>query len=321
MKINKIIYSPIIPVALTVVLLIIGFRYGDVVSQRQNNNVDSANLISASTATPIISFLNMVQPDKDRIDEIVTGVTEDPALATKEMKQELETLFAKYNMTDEDIEFFKLAGPGFIWANYDVLFFADALESFKKGAPIKSEARANLEEAALIFETMTADIIKNSDQEIEKITKKEPALNPPDILTENDIEGLLNYSKIRLSKLDALMEGVSSLTDTGDQLCDNYKDIKDFEKSIPIVWTAEYTGCLTDCEGAHFTRLPDNVKYEYPRFAAYMRNGTVPDKFKENGLTLKIYGEWTGIGADHPNTVFEGQCVPLIDIDKIVVVK
>lgn len=49
MKINKIIYSPIIPVVLTVVLLVIGFQYENLIFQRKNNNVDSQT-ISPSTA-------------------------------------------------------------------------------------------------------------------------------------------------------------------------------------------------------------------------------------------------------------------------------
>jgi len=37
MKLNKIVYSPIIPVVFTVILLVIGFRYGISTPQRSNN--------------------------------------------------------------------------------------------------------------------------------------------------------------------------------------------------------------------------------------------------------------------------------------------
>ena len=51
MKTNKIIYSSIVLVALTAILIIIGFSYGDFVFKRHDNNVNSANKISNSTAT------------------------------------------------------------------------------------------------------------------------------------------------------------------------------------------------------------------------------------------------------------------------------
>ncbi len=165
-----------------------------------------SNRNNPTTTKPLDNarFVYMFQVDQDRIKEIVTGVAEDTTPATKEMKQELKTIFAKYNMTDEEIGYFKTFGSGFIWPNYDTLFFIDALESFKSGVPVKSEARRNLEELGLTFKTMTTDMIKNSDQEIEKIAKKEPALSPPQILIESKIKGLLNYSKTRLLRVDTL---------------------------------------------------------------------------------------------------------------------
>ena len=162
--------------------------------------------ISTSTERPAINFIDMIQPDKDRIIEIVAGVADDTATVTEEIKQELRALFTKYNMTDDEIKLFKLAGSGFIWISYDPLFFTDALESFKQGVPVKSVARAYLEEKGLIFETITADMVEMNDQEIEKIAKKAPALNPPTILTESDIRGLLNYSITRILRLDALFD-------------------------------------------------------------------------------------------------------------------
>ena len=162
--------------------------------------------VPTSTEEHTLTFVDMIQSDKDRIIEIVAGVADDTATVTEEIKQELRALFAKYNMTDDEIKLFKLAGSGFIWISYDPLFFTDALESFKQGVPVKSEARVYLEEKGLILETLTADIIKMNDKEIERIAKKEPSLNPPTILTEGDIRDLLNYSITRLSRLDALFD-------------------------------------------------------------------------------------------------------------------
>ena len=112
------------------------------------------------------------------------------------------------------------------------------------------------------------------------------------------------------------------------ELCDNYKEIKDFKNPIPIIWTAKFTGCLVSCQGAHFSRIPEEENYQYPRFAGYWNvNGgriskdfleerTSEDFLKDN-LILKIYGKWIGIDADHPYSVFNSKCVPIIEIEKI----
>jgi hypothetical protein len=105
-----------------------------------------------------------------------------------------------------------------------------------------------------------------------------------------------------------------------DYVCDNYLDIQEFEKPVPITWTAKLDGCLMSCYGASFTRVPSEIKY--PRFAGYYHGDqAIPDKFLEDGLTLKIYGNWNGIDADHPRTVFENKCVPMVDIKKIEVIR
>lgn len=127
--------------------------------------------------------------------------------------------------------------------------------------------------------------------------------------------------------------GFDDMVDAGvKQVCDNHKDIQNFEKPIPIVWTAKLDGCLMSCYGASFTRIPSDEKY--PRFAGYYpdtsgkynwdidTNGNdggsrIPEKFKKVGQILKVYGKWTSVEADHPYTVFENKCVPLVEIDKL----
>lgn len=134
-----------------------------------------------------------------------------------------------------------------------------------------------------------------------------------------------------------LAEAPSSSTPTATEKpeCDNYKDIQKLEKPVPIVWTAKLDGCLVSCYGASFTRVPSNTKY--PRFAGYYpdtsgkydwdvtnngeRGGSqIPDKFLKDNLTLRIYGKWTDIDADHPITVFENKCVPIVEIERIEIV-
>ena len=111
--------------------------------------------------------------------------------------------------------------------------------------------------------------------------------------------------------------------------CDNSDEVKTFEKPIPIIWFARMNGCLESCQGASFTKVDQNE--EYPRFAGYYpdTNGEyfteewnpIPEKFQEKGLILRIEGDWLGIEEDHPQTVFGGKCVPIVNIRKIEIIK
>lgn len=105
---------------------------------------------------------------------------------------------------------------------------------------------------------------------------------------------------------------------TAEPLCDNHDEAEEFEKPVPIVWTAKMDGCLVSCEGASFTRVPEDKKY--PRFAGYYPAG-LQAELEQNDRILKIYGDWIGIGADHPFTVFDNKCVPVVNINKIEVIK
>lgn len=131
------------------------------------------------------------------------------------------------------------------------------------------------------------------------------------------------------------VEQIEESFDPRNELCDNYEEIQDFEEPIPVIWEAKFTGCLVSCYGAHFSRIPETENYKYPRFAGYYpdefgkynwENGgnsgkQIPEKFLEDGLILKIYGKWIMIEADHPYTVFENKCVPILEIEKIEIVK
>ena len=117
-------------------------------------------------------------------------------------------------------------------------------------------------------------------------------------------------------------EGITAIADPGYELCDNYEDRVVFKDPIPVVWEAELTGCLVSCEGAHFTRLPKDASYKYSRFAGYLEDGAViPAEFLKDGITLKVHGLWESVDADHPFTVFEDKCVPIIDMNKIEIIK
>ncbi len=151
-------------------------------------------------------YISMTQKDKARVIEIAKGVGDNTIPVTDNLKQELKTFFVKYHLSKEDIEMSRLAGFGFREPLYDTFFFEDALESLRTGTPTKSEYRAYLENLALNLGTMTPVMVEMNDGEIEKIAKKEPALNPPQILTEKDLVELLNYSRENLVKMDSLFK-------------------------------------------------------------------------------------------------------------------
>jgi len=75
----------------------------------------------------------------------------------------------------------------------------------------------------------------------------------------------------------------------------------------------------------HFTRLPESENFKYPRFSGYFKSGArLPDEFDRfallGDLTLKIHGDWIGIGDDYVNSVFGGKCTPVLDIDEVEIV-
>src|SRR3989344_546533 len=69
------------------------------------------------------------------------------------------------------------------------------------------------------------------------------------------------------------------IIDTSGHECDNYTEITKFKEPISVVWEAKFTGCLSGCWGAAFTRVPTDPKY--PRFSGYVPdNGNrISDEF------------------------------------------
>ena len=121
---------------------------------------------------------------------------------------------------------------------------------------------------------------------------------------------------------------IEDAQETQEAWCDNKNEAQDFEKPIPIEWTARFGGCLVSCQGASFTKTIDDGKY--PRFAGYYPDtkgnyfsdeyNPIPEKYRNKELVLKVSGDWTGIEDDHPQTVFEGKCVPIVNIKQIEIV-
>ncbi|MEX2090597.1 MAG: hypothetical protein WD989_00485 [Candidatus Paceibacterota bacterium] len=107
---------------------------------------------------------------------------------------------------------------------------------------------------------------------------------------------------------------ITEVLNTPEPLCENQDEIETFEEAISVVWTAKMDGCLVSCEGASFTRVPENDKY--PRFVGYSAE-LLQDDIWQDGDIVKIFGDWVGIGSDHPVTVFNNKCVPIVNINKI----
>jgi hypothetical protein len=108
------------------------------------------------------------------------------------------------------------------------------------------------------------------------------------------------------------------VTAVPEPACVNRGEVRDFEKPVPITWIAKMDECLLSCEGGAFTRIPKDEKY--PRFAGYYQ-GVINSELWANGASLKISGDWVGIGPDHFRTVFNDRCVPIVHIKKIELVK
>ncbi len=157
--------------------------------------------------------------------------------------------------------------------------------------------------------------------------------NSPEVISGGLNKGNLIVSKHRYYNYGSydhyyvIEDNGKEIKDLGDandnyssEDCENYYEAEVFEKPIPIAWTATQDDCIESCWGASFTRVPDNK--EYSRFVGHLSDSSqIPEKFLENGLILKVSGHWTGIDADHSKTVFENKCVPIVDIDKIEIVK
>jgi hypothetical protein len=130
------------------------------------------------------------------------------------------------------------------------------------------------------------------------------------------------YAGKTLDELKDLPSAESSVQEviSNKPACENESEIETFKKPIPVVWLARMGGCLAGCEGTSFDRMPEKDNFKYPSFSGYSNDGIISEEFLKKGLTLKIYGKWTGIADDYVDSVFNGKCSPVVDIDKIEIV-
>lgn len=140
--------------------------------------------------------------------------------------------------------------------------------------------------------------------------------------------GILFFQKNKTYVLEESPEDYQEIEVDSEAWCDNSNEVQDFEKPIPVVWTAHFDGCLVSCQGASFTKTVDDEKYTH--FAGYYPDtkgnyysdefNPIPEKYQNNELVLKISGDWIGIDEDHPQTVFGKKCVPIMNIKQIEIV-
>lgn len=140
--------------------------------------------------------------------------------------------------------------------------------------------------------------------------------------------GILIFLKNKPHILEEKTTDNQGIEATQEAWCDNQNEVQDFDKPIPVVWTVHLDGCLVSCQGASFTKTVDDGKY--PRFAGYYPDtkgnyysdefNPIPEKYQGKGLILKVSGDWIGIQEDHPQTVFGGKCVPIVNIRQIEIV-
>lgn len=114
------------------------------------------------------TFSEISQTDQARLREIFTGVMQNTIPVTPDLKNEVKTIFKKYNATDAEQTDFIFYGPYFV-ANYQGLFYTDALRAVSSGVPVKSDDRLNLEKEALSRGLITAERIKLNDEEMNLI--------------------------------------------------------------------------------------------------------------------------------------------------------
>jgi hypothetical protein len=124
------------------------------------------------------------------------------------------------------------------------------------------------------------------------------------------IVGILSLFYVQ--KEDSLKESIKE--------CDNYNEIQQFNKPIPVVWTAKFDGCLASCWGAAFTKVPED--FQYSRFSGYVpdEGEKISDEYMKEGQILKIYGKWTDVSASYAS-VFNNKCVPTVEIEKIEILE
>jgi hypothetical protein len=150
----------------------------------------------------------MGQRDKERISEILQTVSKKSNMPTKEVHGEFWAILEKQHKhwSEKELETLKdqLVGVSLIYMKY---YWEDALESLKKGSPIKNSKRADYENKLLKLGTLSQEKLMENDENIRRIAFREPLSTgggPGYVVNEQGV----NYV---LSSLEAASERMTRL--------------------------------------------------------------------------------------------------------------
>lgn len=155
-----------------------------------------------------LNFKEITQIDQTRMKNIFMGVMQNTISVTPNLKSELRNIFTKYNTTDEEINDFATYGPTFL-ANYQRLFFTDALQAISSEVPVKSYERLNLEKEAISRGLMTFERAEANDSEMKLIASHQPVIGSDGrqiIFTAAIISSTLNNINSITARLKSLLE-------------------------------------------------------------------------------------------------------------------
>lgn len=152
---------------------------------------------------------NAVQPltqeEKDQLAAIIHATMQDAAMPTTEAHEQFWNILTR-NGTEQvttstlDTLFNEYAGL----AEYQTIFYEDALESLSIGKPYKSDDRVNFGNALLESGQMTAEEISQYDKLMQDIARKIPGHQPGGTIMLYDNEAV----EIILSEMEPIMERV-----------------------------------------------------------------------------------------------------------------
>ena len=148
-------------------------------------------VISSSTNNSSVNWSMISQTDQSRMKEIMVGVMQNTVAVTPEIKQELFSIFRKYNLTDKEIEDFGMYGPAMA-VNYQRVFFDDALLSLRSGTSVKSKERSDYESELLKRGLITKERLQKNDADMYAIANSQPMIGSVSVLTIDDINQTIN---------------------------------------------------------------------------------------------------------------------------------
>ncbi|REE89114.1 hypothetical protein A8990_107213 [Paenibacillus taihuensis] len=134
---------------------------------------------SSKAATPeepqIELSKHMTAHQKDRFQMFVARVVRDRNNLTPETIRQFWELVDEVKATDEEVATMKdlLAGPIVIYMKF---FFDDALIALSQGVPYKSPERAEYEQHLKSIHAITDDRIRQNDDLMSRIARKDPLL-------------------------------------------------------------------------------------------------------------------------------------------------